>query len=47
MKSIKEVIAKLGELLNRLIDSLLGQAQPEAELIPVPVEQRSRHPRAR
>ena len=41
MKSIKKALKRLGEIFNRLLDSLLGgQSQPE--LIPIPVRSRSR-----
>ncbi|MEL6399172.1 MAG: hypothetical protein AAF773_22660 [Cyanobacteria bacterium P01_D01_bin.115] len=38
---IEKVLDKLKEWLNRLADALFGpQAQPEAEPIPVPVDDR-------
>jgi hypothetical protein len=37
------VLEKLKELARRLIESLLGpEAEPEPELIPIPVNDRSR-----
>lgn len=39
--NIEKVLEKLKEWLNRLADALLGpQVQPEAEPIPVPVDDR-------
>ena len=38
---IEKVLDKLREWLNRLADALFGpQAQPEAEPIPIPVDDR-------
>ncbi|BDI18599.1 MAG: hypothetical protein V7K50_11195 [Nostoc sp.] len=43
MDYIEKVLEKLKELARRLIDSLLGpEAEPEPELIPIPVNDRSR-----
>jgi hypothetical protein len=43
MDYIEKVVEKLKELARRLIDSLLGpEAEPEPELIPIPVNDRSR-----
>ncbi len=43
MDYIEKVLEKLKELARRLIESLLGpQAEPEPELIPIPVNDRSR-----
>ncbi|MEA5597752.1 DNA topoisomerase I [Rivularia sp. UHCC 0363] len=40
------MLEKLKELARKLIDALLGpQAEPEAELIPIPVNERSRRGR--
>ncbi len=42
MDYIEKVLEKLKELARKLIDSLLGpQAEPEPELIPIPVHERS------
>ncbi|WP_373530176.1 hypothetical protein [Nostoc sp.] len=43
MDYIEKVLEKLKELARRLIDSLFGpEAEPEPELIPIPVNDRSR-----
>ncbi|MEH1893241.1 hypothetical protein PQG02_06755 [Nostoc sp. UHCC 0926] len=43
MDYIEKVVEKLKELARRLIESLLGpEAEPEPELIPIPVNDRSR-----
>ncbi|MBN3894593.1 MAG: hypothetical protein V7K97_13800 [Nostoc sp.] len=43
MDYIEKVLEKLKELARRLIESLLGpDAEPEPELIPIPVNDRSR-----
>jgi hypothetical protein len=43
MDYIENVLEKLKELARRLIESLLGpEAEPEPELIPIPVNDRSR-----
>ncbi|MEH2112458.1 hypothetical protein [Nostoc sp.] len=43
MDYIEKVLEKLKELAGRLIESLLGpEAEPEPELIPIPVNDRSR-----
>ncbi|MBN3961456.1 hypothetical protein [Nostoc sp. NMS8] len=43
MDYIEKVLEKLKELGRRLIESLLGpEAEPEPELIPIPVNNRSR-----
>ncbi|MEH1835306.1 MAG: hypothetical protein V7L29_25455 [Nostoc sp.] len=43
MDYIEKVLEKLKELARRLIESLLGpNAEPEPELIPIPVNDRSR-----
>ncbi|WP_265270711.1 hypothetical protein [Nostoc sp. KVJ3] len=43
MDYIEKVLEKLKELARRLIESLLGpEAEPEPELIPIPVSDRSR-----
>jgi hypothetical protein len=43
MDYIEKVLEKLKELARKLIDSLLGpEAEPEPELIPIPVRERSR-----
>ncbi|ELR99227.1 hypothetical protein [Gloeocapsa sp. PCC 73106] len=40
MDYIEELLEKLKELAQRLIETLLGpQPQPEQELIPIPVEE--------
>ncbi len=46
MDYIEKVLEKLKELARKLIDSLLGpEAEPEPELIPIPVHERSRQRR--
>jgi hypothetical protein len=43
MDYIEKVLEKLKELARRLVESLLGpEAEPEPELIPIPVNDRSR-----
>ncbi|WP_196514265.1 hypothetical protein [Nostoc sp. WHI] len=43
MDYIEKVLEKLKELARRLIDSLFGpEAEQEPELIPIPVNDRSR-----
>ncbi|WP_427162597.1 hypothetical protein ACQFX9_14240 [Aliinostoc sp. HNIBRCY26] len=43
MDYIDKVLEKLKELARKLIEALLGpEAEPEPELIPIPVDQRSR-----
>ncbi len=42
MKAIKKVIQEIGEILNRVLGALLGQNQPQPELIPIPVRNNSR-----
>lgn len=43
MDYIEKVLEKLKELARRLIEALLGpEAEPEPELIPIPVDERSR-----
>jgi hypothetical protein len=43
MDYIEKVLERVKELARRLIESLLGpQAEPEPELIPIPVNDRSR-----
>jgi hypothetical protein len=37
MKALRRVLKKLGDVFNRVLDTLLGQRQPEPELIPIPV----------
>jgi len=37
MKAVKRILKRLGDMLNRVLDSLLGPRQPEPELIPIPV----------
>jgi hypothetical protein len=46
MDYIEKVVEKLKELARKLIDALLGpEAEPEVELIPIPVDERSRRGR--
>lgn len=51
MDYIEKVLEKLKELARKLIESLLGpEAEPEPELIPIPVNDRHRrgeHSRSR
>ena len=43
MEYLEKLIEKLRELAQRLIDTLLGpEAETEPELIPIPVNERSR-----
>ena len=42
MKAIKKALKEIGEMLNRVLESLLGQSQPQPELIPIPVRNQSR-----
>ena len=42
MKAIKKILQEIGEILNRVLESLLGQNQPQPELIPIPVRNDSR-----
>ncbi|MDJ0675916.1 MAG: hypothetical protein QNJ36_11130 [Calothrix sp. MO_167.B42] len=43
MDYIEKVLEKLKELAGRLIESLLGpEIEPEPELVPIPVDNRSR-----
>ncbi|WP_425214657.1 hypothetical protein [Tumidithrix helvetica] len=37
MKSIKKALKKLGEIFDRILEALVGQRQPEPQLIPIPV----------
>ncbi|MGB3638128.1 MAG: hypothetical protein WBA39_11220 [Rivularia sp. (in: cyanobacteria)] len=46
MDYIEKVLEKLKDLARELIDAILGpEAEPEAELIPIPVDGRSRRGR--
>ncbi|BAY13853.1 hypothetical protein [Calothrix sp. NIES-2098] len=43
MDYIEKVLEKLKELARKLIEALLGpEGEPEPELIPIPVDERSR-----
>lgn len=43
MDYIEKALEKLKELARKLIEALLGpEVEPEPELIPIPVEERSR-----
>lgn len=43
MDYIEKVLEKLKELARKLIEALMGpEAEPEPELIPIPVDNRSR-----
>jgi hypothetical protein len=42
VKAIKKVLKEIGEILNRVLEALLGQNQPQPELIPIPVRSNSR-----
>ena len=48
MDYIEKVLEKLKELARKLIEAILGpEAEPEPELIPIPVDERvRRRPRA-
>ncbi len=41
MNVIKKVLKRLGEVFDRLVESLLGERRPEPQLIPIPVRDRS------
>jgi hypothetical protein len=44
MDYIDKVLEKLKDLARKLIEALLGpEAEPEPELIPIPVDQRRRN----
>lgn len=46
MDYIEKVLEKLKDFARKLIEALLGpEVEPEPELIPIPVNERSRHPR--
>ena len=43
---LEKIVEKLKELAQKLIELLLGpEAEPEAELIPIPVDERQREQR--
>jgi len=42
VKAIKKILQDIGEVLNRVLEALLGQKQPQPELIPIPVRNNSR-----
>jgi len=42
VKAIKKALKEIGEILNRVLESLLGQNHPQPELIPIPVRNNSR-----
>jgi hypothetical protein len=47
MDYIEKVLEKLKELARKLIEAILGpEVEPEPELIPIPVDERSRRRRA-
>ncbi|MDJ0687241.1 MAG: hypothetical protein QNJ41_01910 [Xenococcaceae cyanobacterium MO_188.B32] len=44
MDYIEKILEKLREWADKLIEVLLGpEAEPEGELIPIPVDDRQRH----
>jgi hypothetical protein len=45
VKAIKKALRELGEMLNRVLETLLGKGQPQPELIPIPVRNDSRRAR--
>ncbi|WP_193372405.1 hypothetical protein [Pseudanabaena sp. PCC 6802] len=45
MKSIKRVLRNLGEVFKRVLETLVGQRQPEPELVPIPVRSGDRRSR--
>lgn len=45
MKSIKKILKKLGEMFDRVLEALIGQRQPEHQLVPIPVRSNSRRAR--
>ena len=42
MKALKKALREIGEILNRVLETLLGKGQPQPELIPIPVRNDSR-----
>jgi hypothetical protein len=43
MDYLEKVLEKIGEWIQQIIDVLMGpEVEPEAELIPIPVDQPSR-----
>jgi hypothetical protein len=42
VKSIKKALKKLGEMFDRVLEALIGQRQPEHQLVPIPVRNDSR-----
>jgi hypothetical protein len=45
VKSIKKVLSKIGEIFDRVLEALIGQRQPEHQLVPIPVRNNSRRAR--
>jgi len=45
VKAIKKALKEIGDILNRVLEALLGQNQPQPELIPIPVRNNSRRNR--
>jgi hypothetical protein len=41
VKAIKKALKEIGEILNRVLEALLGQNHPQPELIPIPVRNNS------
>jgi hypothetical protein len=42
VKSIKKALKKLGEMFDRVLEALIGQRQPEHQLVPIPVRNDAR-----
>jgi hypothetical protein len=42
VKAIKKALKEIGDILNRVLETLLGKSQPQPELIPIPVRNNSR-----
>jgi predicted RNase H-like HicB family nuclease len=42
VKAIEKAMKEIGEILNRVLEALLGQNQPQPQLIPIPVRSNSR-----
>jgi hypothetical protein len=45
VKSIKKALKKLGEIFDRVLEALIGQRQPEHQLVPIPVRNDARRNR--
>jgi hypothetical protein len=47
VKLIKKTLKKIGEIFDRILEALVGQRQPEPQLIPIPVRDGSNRSRYR